>query len=358
MVVAVVILFAITISVDGHTLYRLIYIIPGFSAIRAIPRVILVMMLPLAALFGLLVDDLAAQGPYRLTRFCAALALCGFLVGECSLVRPRDSAPASWQARFAALKARLPSKLPEDAILAIAAPPLQQGDYSPWLLPQTDAEIAAVTLGINTLNGYSGYFPPTWRTMTTCDDVGHNIRAGEHFLAGHGLPEPDIQLDQIVLVGFGACDIAELGRDPALRLGWTYGFLQGADGNAFAGDGFSSPENWGRWTDAKKAFLYFSLAESPPGPISLEIVASTLSPAADLKQEAIVKANGRVCGQLVLSGSEQHAKVLCPVGSLRKGNNVLLFQVLRPTRPIDLGINGDKRPLGIGLKTLTLAPDQ
>ena len=59
MVVSVVILFAITISVDGHTLYRLIYLIPGFSAIRAVPRVILVMMLPLAALFGLLVDGLA-----------------------------------------------------------------------------------------------------------------------------------------------------------------------------------------------------------------------------------------------------------------------------------------------------------
>jgi len=307
------------------------------------------MMLPLAALFGLLVDGLAAPGAHRLIRSCVALALCGFLVAECSLVKPYDSAPASWQARLAALKVRLPSKLPEDAILAIAAPPLQQGDLWSWLLPQTDAEMAAAILGIHTLNGYSGNIPLAWRMMTTCDDVGHDILAGEHFLAEHGLPKPDIEPGQIVLVGFGACNVSEFGHDPVLRLGRTYRFLEGANGNAFTGDGFSSPENWGRWTDAKNAFLFFSLAESPPGPMSLEVEASTLAPAMDRRQEAIVKANGRVCGRLILSDSKQQAEVICPAGAIRRGNNMLLFRVSHT-------INRDNRHFGIGLRALTLVP--
>ena len=194
--------------------------------------------------------------------------------------------------------------------------------------------------------------------MTTCDDVGHNIRAGEHFLAEHSMPEPDIQPEQIVLVGFGACNIAEVGHDPALQLGRTYHFMQGADGNAFAGDGFAPQESSSRWTNAKNAFLFFSLAESSPGPITVEIEASALSAAADRRQEAIVMANGRLCGSVVLSDSKQQANVACPAGAFRRGNNMLLFRVWRPTRPIDLGLNRDKTHRGIGLRTVTLVPHQ
>ena len=86
-----------------------------------------------------------------------------------------------------------------------------------WILAQTDAELAAVTLGISTLNGYSGNHPPTWKPMTTCGDVGDNLRAGQHFLAEHGMPAPDITADRLVLLGFGACTPAELGRDPFLH---------------------------------------------------------------------------------------------------------------------------------------------
>jgi hypothetical protein len=66
---AVAILFILTIDFDGHSLYRqLVYPIPGFSAIRAVTRIILVMMLPVAALFGMLIDDLAAMQAYQVPR--------------------------------------------------------------------------------------------------------------------------------------------------------------------------------------------------------------------------------------------------------------------------------------------------
>jgi hypothetical protein len=351
---AVIALFATTILVGGHTLYWLIYVLPGFSAVRAVSRVIVVMMMPLAALFGLLIDEVTAPGLYRFPRRLVGLMLSGLLIAECCAINRFDSSPASWQVRLQAIEARLPKNLPPHAMLAIASPPLGQDG---WLLPQIDAEVTAVTLGIYTLNGYSGNMPPTWRTMTTCGDIGYDIRAGQHFLAEHNLTEADVAPTQIVPVGFGNCDLTALGHDPTLQLGRTYRFMAGEDGNAFVGDGFSNPESWGRWTDAKNAFLFFTLNELPPGRVSVEVEANALFPVAKRKQEVTVTVNGRACGEFVLANGKQHAKAVCPAGALRSGANVLRFGIAHPTRPIDLNINHDKRHLGLGLQALALMPD-
>ena len=351
------IVFIVTLDLGGHTLYRLIYPIPGFSAVRAVTRVILVMMLPLSALLGLLIDDLAAAPTHRLPRLLFAATLSAFLVAECSFTNQYPSSPTAWRARLEALEARLPKKLPPHAILAVKTVPLGPGTDWPWILPQVDADVAAATLGIVTLNGYSGNLPPTWKTMTTCRDVADNIRAGRHFLAEHGLPAPDIAPGRLVLVGFGSCDPIPLAREPTLELGRTYRFARGAAGNGFVGDGFSFPEKWGRWTNGKNAFLFFALPAAPPGPVSIAVDAISLSPPADRRQVATVTANGRVCGRLVVALHRPRAGVTCPAGALRAGDNMLRLRIARPTRPIDLGFGPDRRHLGIGLKTLTLTPD-
>ena len=114
-------------------------------------------------------------------------------------------------------------------------------------------------------------------------------------------------------------------RDPTLELGRTYRFTQGAAGNGFAGDGLSFPESWGRWTDAKNAFLFFSLAAAPPGPVSIAVDAISLSPPADRRQVATVIANGRDCGRLVVALHKPRAEVTCPAGALHAGDNMLRF---------------------------------
>ena len=48
LLVAFAILVIVTLDLGGHTLYRLIYALPGFSVLRAVTRIILVMMMPLA----------------------------------------------------------------------------------------------------------------------------------------------------------------------------------------------------------------------------------------------------------------------------------------------------------------------
>ena len=353
MLAAVAILFAVTIDLSGHTLYRLIYPIPGFSAIRGVTRIILVMMLPLAALLGMLIDDLATARAYRYPCRLLAVVLSVFLVAECSFINQSASPPSAWRARLDALEARLPKKLPPHAVLAIATEP-KPGDDSAFVLTLIDADVAAATLGIHTLTGYSGDFPPTWRTMTTCRDVGYNIHAGRHFLAEYGLPTPDITPSQIVLVGFGACQVTGLGSDPTLQFGRAYRFANGGDGNVLTGDGFSDPESWGRWTDAKNAFLFFSLASPPPGPVSIAVEADSFSPTPDREQSVTVAANGHVCGRLTLAAGKPHTEVICPTGALHANDNMVSLRVAHPARPIDLGINADERLLGLALRTVTL----
>lgn len=210
MLVALAILFGITLDLHGHTLYRLIYLIPGFSALREIARVILIMMLPLAVLFGMLIDDLATAGLYQRVRRALAVALSVFVVAECSLIHHYSSSPAEWRRRLANLEARLPPKLPPHAILAVAAAPPPPGV---WPLTQVDADVAAVFLGIHTLNGYSGNQPPGWHYMTTCHDIAENLVAGRQFLAEHGFSARLISPDQLVLVGFGPCDLRDVWSD-------------------------------------------------------------------------------------------------------------------------------------------------
>jgi len=150
----------------------------------------------------------------------------------------------------------------------------------------------------------------------------------------------------------------ELSPLEPLQLGRTYHFARGADGNQFLGEGFSHPESWGTWTDAKDAFLFFQLGTAPPAPLSIAIEASSLSPEADRKQIVAVVANGHACGQLVVTSSRPDATITCPAGAFGAGDNVLHLQIARPTRPVDLGMNADHRPLGLGLMTLTLTPKE
>ncbi len=363
LLVTMLIFFLLTIDARGHTIYRLIYPIPGFSAIRAMCRVILVMMLPPSVLLGMLTDDLtevreSRTAEWRTVGHAFAFILSAFLIVECSFVSAITSAPAAWRERAEALAARLPKRLPPGALLALSTK-TQSEDITSWTFGQIDAELAASALGIRTMNGYSGYFPQSWRTPSNCDDVSHDLRAGRHFLVEHGLPNPGIAPGQLILVGFGACDATTLGHDPELVPGQSYRFGTGGSGSEFVGDGFSGPEDWGRWTDAKTAYLFFRLRAVPSGPLAITIEARSFSSAPDRRQAIKVNANGRDCGRFAIREHEPRARVTCPAGALQPGENMLRLRIARPARPIDLDRKSqDRRHLGLGLEMLTISAER
>ncbi len=363
LLVTILIFFLLTIDVRGHTIYRLIYPVPGFSAIRAMCRVILVMMLPPSVLLGLMIDDLTKAQELKTAEWQAAGRACAFvlsafLILECGFVSAITSAPAAWRERAEALAARLPKQLPSGAVLALSTKRRSE-DITLWTFGQIDAELAASALGIRTMDGYSGYFPQSWKTPSTCDDVSHDLRAGRHFLVEHGMLGPRIAPEQLVLVGYGMCDAAKLGHDPELVLGRSYRFGTGGSGGEFVGDGFSGPEEWGRWTDAKTAYLFFRLRAVPAGPLAITIAARSFSSAPDRRQVIKLSANGRDCGRFAIREHAPHARVTCPAGVLRPGENMLRLRIARPARPIDLDRKSqDRRHLGLGLEMLTISAER
>jgi hypothetical protein len=348
-----VVLVVITMDLHGHSLYRLVFMIPGFSGIRAVTRVILLIMMPLAALFGLLIDDFANQSSRVLGSRSMAVVLSVFLLFECIYVYQNLTLPSEWQARSAALNARLPKILPPDSILAISESghPGQDPIFS-LILTEVDAQMVAIERGIPTLNGYGGASPPSWYWLRTCQDVIHNLRAGRRFLRVHDLPIPTITRSRIVLVGFANCQLKDLDSEPTLFLNHTYNLAKGGDGEPLVGEGFSPPEVWGRWTNASSASFFFALTSQPVAPIAITINAISFSAARKQAQSVTIEANGQSCGKIEFAAYRHRATVNCPSETLRSGNNVLTFLIDDPTRPSDLGHSQDDRLLGLGIKSL------
>lgn len=358
MLTALGLAFVFTVYLHGISLYRLIYYFPGFDALRATARIILVMMLPLAVLLGFLVDDLIDVGAGRARRVLAGVSLLVLLVAELSLINTHSTNLREWRAREASLEAQLPSVLPKGAVLAVKTMRMTPLNIYQYAVAEMDAVFVAAVLGIETLNGYSGNSPPNWRPMVNCRDVRENIRAGQSFLANHQQTVPVIGPENIVLVGFENCDRYSLFALPTVSFGHTYVFADDQDGNDLVSAGFSIPEAWGRWIEGKTGKLSFALAEHPHNPIVLRVEATSLSLAPNFHQEADVALNDNKCGTLAFAAKENYAEVTCPAGAFVTGRNIIELRIHNPTKASDIYLNNDYRLLGVGLKTLTMIESQ
>jgi len=163
-IISLGILVLATLSVGGFSLYWGLTPIPGIGAIRAVSRVVLVMLLPAAILAGLGVQGMVdwLQPRSRAAAMAAALAVVLVLPVETVLQPLNHDAVATWRQRLAELRARLPEPIPNGAILFVTS-------NSPGhILSEIDAMLLAQELGIPTLNGYSGSGPRAYGESRTC----------------------------------------------------------------------------------------------------------------------------------------------------------------------------------------------
>lgn len=162
---ALALLFFATLYVNGHSFYFLLMKIPGIMAIRAVSRIILAMMLPLAIL--------AAIGAERIGRLAAshnqgtsAMLVAGLallLGAEIATYDPYNVPISDWSGRAVMLKKQLPASLPDHPILYVSQPS-EEMDH----LAELDGMIVAQDLGIPTLNGFSGSAPPGFVKPESC----------------------------------------------------------------------------------------------------------------------------------------------------------------------------------------------
>jgi len=127
----------------------------------------------------------------------------------------------------------------------------------------------------------------------------------------------------------------------------------------YLGRGWSGKENWGRWTEGKKAELLFGLNQPVKSDLQLVIEGHGL---VDEKhqQRLIIQANGHTVAQMTLSAqspSPSPTPVIIP-RALVGETGILRISLSTPDAisPKELGINNDERLLAVAFRTVTVAP--
>jgi hypothetical protein len=147
---------------NGWSPWHLVYrFVPGASGLRAIARHVMILALPIAVGFAVLIDramrrislEPAASARRMLT--AALFAIAGFGILE-QFGRATSFSGKAQMARLKSLAASLPADC--SVFYAAAAPgraPVKHED-------QIDAMLISVMTGVPTVNGYSGHVPRGW----------------------------------------------------------------------------------------------------------------------------------------------------------------------------------------------------
>ena len=174
-VITLLILIATTISINDLSIYKLFLYVPGVSSVRAVSRIVLVMLLPLGILVAIAIQYAISLRSKPVIRAITAIIFLLLLVSETVFYRPYSTQISKWHARQLQLKELLPKALNKDDILFVTGKP---GDYQDGVI-ELDAMILAQDLGLATLNGYSGNFPKGYVEPYPC--VSYQDRIASFF---------------------------------------------------------------------------------------------------------------------------------------------------------------------------------
>ena len=175
-VASIVILVGMTVMVGGHSFYFWMIQIPGLDAIRAVSRVILVMLLPLAVLVAVGLEWLMGMSRSLGSRTVLVVLVMSGLTAETISYRPQQYSREAWALRQRELIQAVGEALPSASILYVT----QRMD-EPFYLTEIDAMIYAQDHHLRTLNGYSGSTPPGYKYPEPCVDVASRLEGYFNF---------------------------------------------------------------------------------------------------------------------------------------------------------------------------------
>jgi hypothetical protein len=202
---AAVMLVVVTLNFYGASIYWLLWNIPGINSIRAVTRIGLVLMWPLAFFAAWAMDGIIQQAQQNSRwLYAAALVLTGLLMAE-SVYFPQISYPkVEGLSHLERLKQRIPAILPKNPILSVA-----YTGNEPDYVAELDVMLTAQELGLPTLNGYSGNFPQGYNLALKCEQIPNQIK--KYFKAVNMNKEKRLAyylttMKRIVPIGFQDCD--------------------------------------------------------------------------------------------------------------------------------------------------------
>ncbi len=211
---AVLLLVLLTLWVDGHSAYRVLARLPGANAIRSVTRVIVILMFPFGLLLAASLNAILGARLPGCFRTGAVAALIALLFAESSFITHITATKQQWQARMAAVAAKLPPNLPSAPILLLAPQPGQSVQWP----REIDAMLFAQDRGWRTLNGYSGNAPPRHQILGECQDAAILLSTGLAFLGRDTDQDYRALTSHVVKAGYPQCDDAVLSPRPQVTM--------------------------------------------------------------------------------------------------------------------------------------------
>ncbi len=358
-----VLFYLLTVKTHNHSLFRILHdVVPGAKAIRVGYRGMVVANLFAVTAIGLTFNQiirLLLLESRPLMRFGWLAPLTALLaLAATEQVNLAQAASLSRKVEREHLNAlgRAPR---ECRTFYVAAQPKRTLGYG-----QVDGMMVALAQHLPTINGHSGLFPPGW-DLYDGNAPDYEQRAMRWALK-RGIAEGLCRAD----VDKGTWTVVPMDRDwicvagPCVRrilFGQSHEFeinlkLDG-NGASFIDDRWSGAEPWGQWTNATQAALLFSVGT--PRNLSFELSIRALLSRSAPKQTVWVEANHcRVRStefDLAHGSRPQTISGTIPATCIdADGKVVLRFNTDRARSPMELGISGDSRQLGVGVEHVVI----
>lgn len=180
-------LAVLTLYSSGFTLYRYVWAyLPGAGGIRAVTRVALVLIYPVAFIFGSVVTHLMTAlapgraGSKRILRLLLGISVLGLTVLDqtTGFSAAGGVTKRECQRRLAQLEAKIVQARGNNLNRKVLWVNDQSDKNFIWSFESMDAMLAGQDLGLNVVNGYSGLFPKGYPpamfflTGDCCNDLG------------------------------------------------------------------------------------------------------------------------------------------------------------------------------------------
>ena len=194
------VLFLLTLSIGGFSLWNFFYKLPLFSAIRGISRIDQAMLFPLGYLAMAAVNKIETK-PNGLKFIW--LAIIPLMLIEFSFVNMPTSPKSDWRARILKLEQIFPKDIPKDNVVFLGP----RG--GPFYADELDVMWVSLTNHVKTMNGYSGIYPPNYSMDygVACSEIPKRVEAYVKFSGTeeHAAKYKEL-IQKVIPVGFVGCD--------------------------------------------------------------------------------------------------------------------------------------------------------
>jgi len=156
--IGLLILFFGTLMYGVGSAWMQLATIPGLASIRAVTRIILIMIFPVSIMVAFACEKLYYSAFFNSDskRITLMIVVGVILCSETVFFQNSKTPNEAWGQRIKTLEQGLATPLDKTSVLFVAKDETKPG----YELPEVDAMIFAQDKGIPTVNGYSGKFPP------------------------------------------------------------------------------------------------------------------------------------------------------------------------------------------------------